>query len=116
MKKRGGELKGVLMAEAEAVIDELLRWHEETEAPNFSQIEAKVLALRERLSQRMAVEVAKGQATSRPVPGPVCQGCGQEMAAKGLHRKTIVSWVGEVELERSYYYCARCRRGLFPPG
>ena len=104
------------MTEAEGVIDELLSWYEETEAPNFSQIEEKVLALRERLSQRMAAEVVKGQAARQPVPGPLCQGCGQEMASKGRHKKTIVSWVGEVELERSYHYCAKCRRGLFPPG
>jgi len=37
------ELKTKLMKEAEAVIDELLAWHVETDQPNLAQIEEKVL-------------------------------------------------------------------------
>ena len=109
-------MKAELMKEAEAVIDDLLDWHETTERPNLSQVEEKVLELRQRLSEEMAVTVIEHQAAVRPVPGPRCGCCGQEMRYKGMKEKTVTSWVGALRLERGYYYCDRCRTGLFPPG
>lgn len=116
MTKSKEAMKTKLMKAAEAVIDELLAWHLETDQPNLSQVEEKVLELRQRLSEQMASTVIENQPAVRPVPGPRCQGCGEEMRYKGLKKNTVSSWVGAVELERGYYYCARCRTGLFPPG
>ena len=109
-------MKAELMKEAEAVIDDLLDWHETTERPNLSQVEEKVLELRQRLSEEMAVTVIEQQAAVRPVPGPRCGCCGQEMRYKDMKEKTVMSWVGALRLERGYYYCDRCRTALFPPG
>jgi len=116
MIKKRTEIKVGLMKEAERVIDELLDWSEETAEPNLSQIEGLVLILRQDLSEKMAQGVAEGQETVRPVPGPKCEGCGEEMRYKGMLAKTVSSWVGEVKLERGYYYCDPCKSGLFPPG
>ncbi len=116
MKRKGAKLKAELMKEAEKVIDELIDWSEETAEPNLTQIEGKVLKLRQRLSEKMAQKVAEGQEAVRPVPGPKCEGCGAEMRYKGMLPKTVSSWVGEVRLERGYYYCDHCKSGLFPPG
>ena len=115
-KKERNEAKGELMKEAESIINELLRWEEETQKPNLSQIEEVVLELRERLSKKMAERVIAGQEEVRPVPGPRCEGCGVEMRYKGQKRKRVKSWVGELELERGYYYCEKCGAGIFPPG
>ena len=104
------------MKEAESIIDELLKWTEETEKPNLSQMEEVVLKLRERLSQKMVESIIEGQEAKGPVPGPSCPECGAEMRYKGEKGKRVSSWVGQIELERSYYYCARCRVGDFPPG
>lgn len=116
MKKSRGEMKAELMKQAEAIIDELLEWQVENERPNFEQIEAKVLGLREKLSEQMTRVTLEGQAAVRPVPGPVCPGCEREMRYKGMKTNTISSWVGEISLRRGYYYCKHCKRGLFPPG
>ena len=116
MAKNREEMKIELMKEAEAAIDELLDWHMETEKPNLSQVEGKVLEIRERLSKQMAGTVLENQKAVRPVPGPSCAGCGAEMRYKGLKKNTVISWVGELEMGRGYYYCAQCRTGLFPPG
>lgn len=116
MPKSRTEMKVSLMKEAEAVIDELLEWDVETKKPNLSQVEGKVLELRQRLSEQMAKTVIENQAAVRPVPGPECEGCGQEMRYKGQKANTVASWVGELKLERGYYYCDQCRTGLFPPG
>ena len=109
-------IKAELMKKAEAVIDELLDWHEETNQPNLTEVEGKVLELRQRLSEQMAITVIENQAAVRPVPGPSCTGCGAEMRYKDMKDKTVLSWVGELKLERGYYYCDQCRTGLFPPG
>lgn len=116
MSKRQSETKGKLMREAEAVIDELLAWEEEVEAPDLSQIEAVVLKLRQRLSAKMAEAVIEGQESVKVVPGPKCPKCGQEMRYKGEHRKEVSSWVGDLQIKRGYYYCQPCKAGLFPPG
>jgi len=116
MVKSRAAIKAELMKKAEAAIDDLLDWHEATDQPNLTQVEEKVLEVRQRLSEEMAVTVLENQAAVRPVPGPRCAGCGVEMRYKGMKDKTVVSWVGELKLERGYYYCDQCRAGLFPPG
>ena len=110
------DLKAKLMAEAERAIDELLDWHVSTAKPNLAQVEEKVLALRQRLSEQMSQTVIEAQAAVRPVPGPRCEQCGAEMRYKGLKELQVSSWVGDLQLERGYYYWDECRHGLFPPG
>ena len=116
MARSREKMKAKLMKEAEAVIDELLDWHLETEKPNLSQVEGKVLELRQRLSEQMSETVIENQEAVRPVPGPACAGCGAEMRYKGMKENTVLSWVGELKIARGYYYCEQCRTGLFPPG
>ena len=116
MGQSRSEMKAVMMKAAEETVEQLLDWHEATTAPDLTQIEAVVLRLRQALSEKLSETVIAHQAAVRPVPGPVCEACGQEMRYKGQYDKTVSSWVGELKLERGYYYCDRCRSGLFPPG
>jgi hypothetical protein len=116
MKETPAELKAALMAQAEDLIDELVRWTAETPAPTLTQIEDVVLKLRQRLSEQMALAVIGTQETVRPVPGPSCPRCGREMHYKDMKANTVESQVGPLPLARGYYYCAACHSGLFPPG
>lgn len=109
------ESKAKLMEIAEAEIEQLLDWREATEGPDLSRIEAVVLRIRQRLGESMTEEVIANQAAVRPVPGPKCPECKQEMHYKGMKQKEITSLIGEVKLERGYYYCDHCQSGLFPP-
>lgn len=115
MKCTREELRAELLAEAEAVIDELLDWQEGTNAPTLTQIEDVVLKLRKRVGEGMTRAVIVGQEAVHPVPGPGCPECGEEMHYKGMKEVSLANRAGEVGLERAYYYCNRCRRGLFPP-
>ena len=115
--KRTREQKQVeLMAATKATIDELLDWNERSEAPTLTQIEEVILKLRRQIGERMAEVVVEDQEMRRPVPGPKCPRCDQEMGYKGMKETGVESWLGILELERGYFYCHDCREGVFPPG
>ena len=116
MKRSRAELKAALMQQAEAAIEQLLDFDEQTTEPTLTQIEDAVLKLREQISEQAALALIEGQPTTHPVPGPTCPICGQEMHYKDVKGETVESRVGTLPLKRSYYYCETCRRGLFPPG
>ena len=116
MKHSRDHVKAELLAEAEVMIDELLEWDENTPTPTLTQLEDVLLKLRQRLSERMAEVVLREQEATRPVPGPICPTCHQEMDYKGMKEVSVEGRLGLLRLERSYYYCNRCKSGLFPPG
>jgi uncharacterized protein with PIN domain len=107
--------KARLLRQAESLIEEMLDWQEATDRPNLTQIEDKMLELRQRFGQELAREVIEAQEKKQPVPGPKCRQCGQEMSYKGQKEVTPQTWLDKVRFERGYYYCKRCKAGFFPP-
>lgn len=101
---------------AEGVIARLIEWEEENSAPNLTQIEDEVLAMRQRFGEALVAVLMEGQEVRQPVQAPQCEQCGGEMTYKGRKARLVESRVGEVAIERGHYYCAHCRSGLFPPG
>lgn len=116
MRRTRTELKADLMKQAEELIEGLLDWTEETHAPNLTQIEDVVLALRKRIGEHAAQAVLAAQEQARPVPGPACPTCGAEMHYKDRKTHRVESRIGQLQVERGYYYCTGCERGLFPLG
>ncbi len=110
------EKKAALMQRVEALVDQMLDWEEATPQPNLTQIEDQALSLRQRFGQALAAQAIADQEQVAPLHLPLCPQCGKTMRPKGAKRKTVVARVGELELERSHFYCPRCERGLFPPG
>lgn len=115
MRKRE-KARARLLAKAEDLIDELMAWDDTTEKPTLTDIEDVVLRLRKELGEQMAGEVIALQEEKRPVPGPECPRCGREMRYKGQKGNSVESRVGNLGLERGYYYCPECGTGSFPPG
>jgi hypothetical protein len=113
-KPTRAEMKAQLLAQAEATIDQFLDWVEQTERPNLTQIEDAVLEFRRQVGQAMAETALQAQDATAPVPGPHCPTCGREMHYKDDKTKTITSCVGDLSLQRSYYYCRPCQQGRFP--
>jgi hypothetical protein len=116
MKEMRQSRKVRLMKKAERLIEEALDWEEKTDKPNLTQIEDIVLRLRQELGQEMAQSLLEAQEAKQPVPGPTCPKCGQEMRYKGQKEINPQSLVGQLEIERGYYHCPKCKESVFPPG
>ena len=116
MKTNQEKLKAEFLAEAEALFDELMGWDEHTSKPDLTQIEEIVLQLRERLGKQMVQAVIGRQENRQPAQKMSCPVCKGELEAKGEKGNQVETRVGSLRIERSYYYCPRCRQGFFPSG
>ena len=116
MKKSREQLKAAYLQEAEALFDELMEWDEETQEPDLTQIEEKILELRKRFGERLAQQVIMRQEERQPSAKVICPRCGGEMDPKGLKGNRIETRIGNLEIARGYYYCPHCQQGFFPPG
>lgn len=102
------ELNAQLMAEAEAIIREMVGQQPKT----LSEMEQAVVAAGVRFKEAMI----KGL-VGRPEPkgeDRQCPSCGGKLKAKGKRPKWVHTQAGEVQVERDYYYCEQCRTGFFP--
>ena len=115
MRRMPEQIEAELLAEAEVMIAELLAWGRQAARPNLIEMEDRVLALRQRLGQRMLEAVIADQEARQPAVAPVCAQCGAVLRYKGQKGTHIESRLGALEVQRGYYYCARCESGLFPP-
>jgi NADH pyrophosphatase NudC (nudix superfamily) len=115
MPDRHAELKACLKAEADAAIEELLAKRKAPAEASLADIEQVVRAASLKFEQALTAELLSESASELPA-WPTCPQCGQKMKNKGKRRRRVVTETGEVEIERHYYYCAACGRGLFPPG
>ena len=116
MKKSREELKAEFIAEAEELFDEMMEWEEQTEKPNLTQIEGIVLELRKRFGERMAQKMIMRQEERQPAERVPCPECGGEMENKGMKDHQVETQIGNLKIDRDYYYCPKCKQGIFPPG
>lgn len=116
MAKTRAEMKAELQVEAERLIDALLDWTDETDAPDLTAIEDEVLKLRQQFGEKLAAAAVERQPSTAPLT-IACPQCGRPMhQKKKRQRRRVQGRVGGVALNRAYYYCDHCHRGLFPPG
>lgn len=115
MRRTEEQIKAELMAEAQAAIEELVNWQRQAGAPDLTTLEDKVLAVRQRLGQRLLEVLIEDQEARQPAASPKCATCGGAMRYKGQKGTAIESRVGGIQVERGYYYCAHCASGFFPP-
>lgn len=116
MKKSRSEKKAELQEASEKLIERLLDWEEKNERPNLNMMEEEILLLRKGFGEEMLRVALEGQESRQPVEQVKCAGCGGKMSNKGDKARDIASRLGELAIERGYYYCPRCKAGVFPPG
>jgi hypothetical protein len=115
MSEARAVLKARLLAEAEAAIEKMLAEAVPPGEASLADIERSARMTSQRIEQAIAAELARAGAAELPA-WPNCPVCGQKMKNKGRRRRRIVTESGEVEVERTYYHCATCGQGIFPPG
>jgi uncharacterized protein with PIN domain len=108
------KLKARLMAEAEEAINHLLAEAEDKGRLTITDIERLARKTGERVmeevTQALVDEEGQQPASNR------CPQCGEKMHYKGLKGRNVITETGDVRVDRGYYHCQTCRRGLFPPG
>jgi hypothetical protein len=92
------QIRAQLQAEANAAIEELLQWGRSTETPDLTQMEDKVLWLRDRLGQRMLQLMVEGQEARQPEEAPRCPECGEPMRCRGQRARYVESRLGMLRL------------------
>jgi hypothetical protein len=108
-------LKERLLAKYEQQLDDVLARLDEDTPLDLDEIETMALKTRAEVGQELAQALAETQ-TAAALEHPSCPDCQQAMVYKGQKRKVIRTLSGEITIQRPYYYCNRCRKGLFPPG
>jgi hypothetical protein len=113
--KKGKE-KARLQAEFEAMWEELWQWREAHPEATMDEIVSQVTPRRRALMGELVVQLAKQRGSGVEVKGLTCENCGASLEYKGEPKREVLHLEGEAELSRAYYYCDRCKAGLFPPG
>jgi DNA repair exonuclease SbcCD ATPase subunit len=116
MSQKEKELREAISQAAEELADELVKWQAKKPEYTFSEMEEKVLGLRARFGKKVTEAILETREASLPVPGPCCPQCGEEMRYKEKTTLQHTSELGQLEVERGYYYCTHCKSGVFPPG
>ena len=114
MRRTRAQMEEVLASMMCEKAQELLDWRAETSKPTLEQIEEKMLSWREAVGKSMTELMLGNEETCSPAVVN-CPACGQEAENKGTRVVRIESRVGELEIERVYYYCPQCQAGFFPP-
>lgn len=109
-------LKAYLMAQAEAMIDELLARKPKVKDITLSDIEQLAIGGGQDFRDAVLKSLADESSQSETRDTLRCPECRQVMHYKGKRGKDVVTEAGEIHVERDYYYCPHCQRGLFPPG
>lgn len=111
---QGQDIDQQIQARIKGLVEEALASAGQNKRLSLREIEDIALAVRAKVGQEVTQALVQQQGAVS-VPGPKCEQCGREMPYKGLKKRRIVSRSGEIDWERPYYYCERCRRGFFPP-
>jgi uncharacterized protein with PIN domain len=110
------DLKARLMAELETTIDQLIAQQPPSDEVTLSDMERLVKQAGTAIEAQVMQALAEAHERARGSERPICPECQQPMRNKGKQRRTVVTEAGEIEVERTYYYCDQCRVGIFPPG
>lgn len=110
------DLKACLMTELETIVEQLVAQQPASDQITLSDMEELVKAAGSTIETQMMQALVEAHETERPNQRPVCPECQQPMRNKGKQQRKVVTEVGEIEVQRTYYHCEQCGVGIFPPG
>jgi hypothetical protein len=104
------------MEAASGMYDDLRQWRANHPEASIDEIANQITPKRRALMGQLLVQLACQHGDGEVIVGVACPECGEAMSYKGKPSRDVIHKEGEEELVRSYYHCARCQAGLFPPG
>lgn len=111
MSNKKDELRAKLLVEAEASIEKMLSDERMSKQMTLSEIEDVIGELESDFRQGVLGEVMGEQESETKH----CSDCGGKLRNKGKQSKRLVTLRGETDIERNYYQCEVCGKGIFPP-
>jgi len=111
MSNKKDELKARLVEEAEAALEQMLSDQRMGKQMTITEIEDVIGEMEQDFRQRVLGEIM-GEQEEQAV---ACPECGGKLRNKGKHNKRLVTLRGDADLNRSYYQCEDCGKGVFPP-
>ena len=115
MSDRKAEWEAHLRSVAGAAVAKALAERPAPAQATLADIERVARSAGQQVEQAIASALAQ-ESAAELLAWPNCPECGQKMKHKGKRRRRIVTEAGEIEVERTYYHCAACGQGIFPPG
>jgi hypothetical protein len=112
LEKEGAEF----MKAVSGMYADLRQWRAQHPGASIDEIANQITPRRRELMGQLLVQLAGQHGDGEVIEGVSCPECGEAMSYKGKASRAVIHKEGEQELVRSYYYCARCQAGLFPPG
>ena len=118
MKKEKSEEKWRKLSEE--VIEGTSAWREKHPKATMREIEEEIDKRLSEMRVRMITDTAMRSLSTEWEAGEkaaVCPKCGGALIKKGKKKRKLQTLEGrEIELEREYGVCPKCRQGIFPPG
>lgn len=86
------------------------------EGPSSLEVLARaVLTSRQELTAQVTEALVRQRhAEALEQKNAPCPHCGRLLPARGLVSRTVETLVGEVAVERPYFYCLKCKQGFYP--
>jgi Uncharacterised protein family (UPF0236) len=83
-------------------------------SPSLDALTRAVLVRRQELTAQVTeVLIRQRHAQTLVQKNAPCPQCGRLLPARGLVSRTVETLVGEVSLERPYFYCLECKQGFY---
>lgn len=97
------------------------RWLDAVEAqlpecdPTLAQVSETIWALRQPLTAGVVQTMVEHTHQQERCRGSLkCAMCGRLLKARPAVPRTVQTMIGDIELERPYFYCRHCHRGRYP--
>ncbi len=107
---------------SDQALHDVADWRQQHPHATLKEIEQAVDHHLGRLRARLVQDTAQASPLAGPQPAasderPRCPQCDRPLQARGKQRRRLLSHQGQdLELDRSYWVCAACGGGVFPPG
>ena len=109
------QLKAKLVKQYSEQLDKMFADLDKPERLHLTEIEDAALRIRKQVSQDVTASLSQHESQSSEVD-VCCPKCQQIARFKGKKSRWLKTRSGDVQIERAYWYCQRCRTGFFPSG